>query len=55
MAKAKKGKMTTDDMLKKGFEKSGYDQDKGVKEEGPADKKRDKKQFAAYKKAKKGY
>jgi len=46
--------VTTNEKLQKGFEKSSYDNDKGVKEGSPADKKRDAKEFPAYKKAQKG-
>jgi hypothetical protein len=35
----------------KKFEKSSYDNDKGVKEGSKADRQRDKKQFAKFKKA----
>jgi hypothetical protein len=37
----------------KAFEKSKYDNDKGVKEGSKADKARDKKEYAAFKKGKK--
>jgi hypothetical protein len=37
-----------------GFEKSGFDNDKGVKEGSKADLKRDKKEVKAFDKSKKG-
>lgn len=39
--------------MKKGFENSKFDNDKGVKENSKADRARDKKEMKAYKKAKK--